>query len=109
MSQSVSSNGVGVQGWRQLLSMKESILGQYDLARSRAASHEVQVFHGRVAEAAVREWLAEFLPQRYGVTPGYIVSQGLPETVPLRHFDAPAKSGGLTKRCSRQAAREVDR
>jgi hypothetical protein len=67
--------------------MKESILGQYDLARSRAASHKVQVFHGRVAEAAVREWLAEFLPQRYGVTPGYIVSQGLPETVPLRHFD----------------------
>jgi hypothetical protein len=87
MSQPVSSNGVGVQGWKQLLSMKESILGQYDVARSRAAYHEVQVFHGRIAEAAVREWLTEFLPQRYGVTPGYIVSQGLPETVPLRHFD----------------------
>lgn len=87
MSQSLSGNGIGVQGWRQFLSMKESILGQYDLARSRTASHEVQVFHGRVAEAAVREWLAEFLPQRYGVTAGYIVSQGLPDTTPLKHFD----------------------
>lgn len=83
----ISGNRVGIQGWRQFLSMKETILGQFDLARSRAASHEVKVFHGRVAEAAVRQWLTEFLPQRFGVTAGYIVSQGLPDTAPLKHFD----------------------
>jgi hypothetical protein len=87
MSKPIRAYGSGVQGWKQFLSTKESILRKYDLAHQRASSHMVKVFHGRVAEAAVREWLCEFLPQRYGVTAGYIVSQGVSDKVPLRHFD----------------------
>lgn len=50
------------------------MLDAFDSAREKARSHEVETFHGRVAEAKLREWLSSFLPKRYGVTSGYIVS-----------------------------------
>ena len=77
----------GTQGWRQFLTARQKMLDAYDRARSQARAHEVEVFHGRVAEAQVREWLASFLPKRYGVTSGYIVSQGQTESTRLPHFD----------------------
>lgn len=77
----------GTQGWRQFLSAKKKMLDAYDRAKGQAKAHEVEVFHGRVAEAQVREWLAGFLPKRYGVTSGYIVSQGQTENTKLPHFD----------------------
>ena len=78
---------VGVQGWRQFLTAKEEMLAAYDQARTQARSHEVETYHGLVAESAFRRWLEEFLPKRYGVTSGYIVSQKLDENDRLPHFD----------------------
>ncbi|MGD0820981.1 MAG: DUF6602 domain-containing protein [Desulfomonilia bacterium] len=44
-------------------------------------------FHGKVAEAEFRKWLASFLPKRYGITSGYIVSTGLKSGDKTPHFD----------------------
>ena len=75
------------QGWKQILTARKEILDAYDRAREQAKAHEVETYHGRVAEAACRKWLAGFLPKRYGVTPGYIVSPGIPSNVKVPHFD----------------------
>lgn len=63
------------------------MLDAFDRAREKARSHEVEVFHGKVAEAEFRKWLSGFLPKRYGVTPGYIVSPGLKSSDKTPHFD----------------------
>ena len=75
------------QGWRQIHTARKEVLHAYDRALDQAKLHEVEVFHGRVAEASIRKWLQEFLPKRYGVASGYIVSAGLPSTTKAPHFD----------------------
>jgi hypothetical protein len=75
------------QGWKQISSARKEILDAYDSARDKTKAHEVEIFHGKVLEAALRKWLAEFLPKRYGVTSGYVVSPGIPSSVKAPHFD----------------------
>jgi hypothetical protein len=75
------------QGWTQFLTTRKGLLDAYDLAKDRAASHKVRVLHGRSGEAGVRKWLSEFLPQKFGVTSGYIVSAGLKHDVKTPHYD----------------------
>jgi hypothetical protein len=75
------------QGWRQILTARREILDAYDRAREQARQHEAEIFHGRVAEAAFRKWLAGFLPKRYGVAAGYVVSAGLTGTTKVPQFD----------------------
>lgn len=75
------------QGWRQMLTARHEVLSIFDRARNQAKAHEVETYHGRAAEAAVRKWLADFLPARYGVTSGYVVSPGLPSNARAPHFD----------------------
>jgi len=67
---------VGIQGWRSFLGAKKAMLDAYDQARVNAKGHEIEVSHRPVAEALFRKWLSDFLPKRYGVTSGFIVSQG---------------------------------
>lgn len=64
--------------WQQFLLAKRAILSEYDRAKAHATTQPVAVHHGNVGEAAVRDWLATFLPKRFGVTSGYIRSQGVP-------------------------------
>ena len=75
------------QGWKQFLTSRKEMLDAYDRAREKAKSHEVETFHGKVAEAELRKWLTNFLPKRYGVTSGYIVSPGLRSAEKTPHFD----------------------
>ncbi|WP_330149745.1 DUF6602 domain-containing protein [Shewanella xiamenensis] len=75
------------QGWKQFLTSRKELLDAYDRARTKARGHEVQVYHGKVAEAEFRKWLTSFLPKRYGVTSGYIVSSGLNSTTKTPHYD----------------------
>jgi hypothetical protein len=63
------------------------MLDAFDAGRRKARGHEVEVYHGRVAEAEFRKWLEGFLPKRFGVTPGYVVSQGQRGSVKYPHFD----------------------
>jgi hypothetical protein len=75
------------QGWKQLLTSRQEMLHAFDRAKQKAKAHEVETFHGNVAEAELRKWLSGFLPKRYGVTPGYIVSPGLKSSEKMPHFD----------------------
>jgi len=75
------------QGWKQIATGRDQILSAYDRARAKARAYEVEVLHGKVLEGEVRKWLSAFLPKRYGVTSGYIVSPGIPSTVRAPHFD----------------------
>lgn len=75
------------QGWRQFLTARHEMLAAYDSARAKAKVHEVETYHGNVAEAEFRRWLSGFLPKRYGVTAGYIISQGVKSGEKAPHFD----------------------
>jgi len=75
------------QGWKQILACKLTMLAKYDTAKMQDGAHEVQTYRGRVAEAEFRNWLQAFLPARYGVTLGYVVSAGMKSTQKLPHFD----------------------
>jgi hypothetical protein len=75
------------QGWKQFLSAREEMINSYERAKTKVASHKVKVNQGRVAEAEFRKWLSSFLPKRYGVTSGYIISQGLGENDFTPHYD----------------------
>jgi hypothetical protein len=61
---------LGTQGWRQLLTCKKELLDAFDRARQHSRAHEVETYHGIVAEAQFRNWLSDFLPKKYGVTAG---------------------------------------
>jgi hypothetical protein len=76
-----------VQGWAQFLTSKQEMLDAYDRTRTQAKSHEVETYHGEVAEEYFRGWLGTFLPKKYAVTAGHVVSQGNREETKLPHFD----------------------
>lgn len=67
--------------WQQFLVARSRILARYDAAREHARTQPVKTHHGVVGEAVVRDWLAEFLPKRFGVTARYIKNQA-----PIRPF-----------------------
>jgi hypothetical protein len=77
----------GSQGWKQFLQGKKDIIAKYDSAKNKANAHEVATFHGNVAEALLRQWLTTFLPRRFGVTSGFIVSPDPCKGQKLPHFD----------------------
>lgn len=86
MSEGLKLN-IPTLGWEQVLTGRKKILDEYDRARTQARGHEVEAYHGRAGEAAVREWLSTFLPKRYGVTSGYIISAGLDSGEKMPHYD----------------------
>ena len=75
------------QGGKQFLTARKEMLDAFDNAKTQAKKNIVQTKHGVVAEAGFRKWLSDFLPKRYAVTSGYIISQGLPENTKAPHFD----------------------
>ena len=78
---------IGTSAWEQIIGRKKEMLDAFDAGKRKAKGHEVQTYHGRVAEAVFREWLSEFLPKRFGVTSGYVVSQGQRGDAKFPHFD----------------------
>lgn len=63
------------------------MLTAYDLAKDLENNKLVKVRHGLVAEAEFRKWLSEFLPKRYAVTAGYIISPGISSKEHMVHYD----------------------
>ncbi len=74
-------------GWKQFLIARDEMLTAYDSARMHSQKRQVQTGHGVVAEAEFRKWLSNFLPKRYGVSAGFIISQGVPNSEYLVHYD----------------------
>jgi hypothetical protein len=75
------------QGWKQFLAARTRMLAAYDLARDLENNKLVKTRHGRVAEAEFRKWLSEFLPKRYAVASGYIISPGISSSEHMVHYD----------------------
>jgi len=75
------------QGWKQFLTARKEMLDTYDKAKTHSKAHKVETYHGKVAEAEFRKWLINFLPKKYGVTSGYIISQGVSDLTKAPHFD----------------------
>lgn len=75
------------QGWKQFLTAKNEMLSAYDRAREHSRKRVVQTGHGNVAEGEFRKWLSNFLPKRYGVTSGYIISPGIADSEKFIHYD----------------------
>ncbi|MFT6922195.1 MAG: hypothetical protein ACJA1C_001197 [Crocinitomicaceae bacterium] len=78
---------VPAQGWKQFLTSRKEMLDSYDRARTHSGKHKVQTSHGNVAESEFRKWLSAFLPKKYAVTSGYIISQGISDNEKAPHFD----------------------
>ncbi|WP_281921909.1 DUF6602 domain-containing protein [Flavobacterium collinsii] len=77
----------GFIGWREFLSNRQEILVQYDNALEKNSNRPVRTSHGNAAEAAFRKLLSNHLPQRYGVTSGYIIPDIVSTDYKLYHFD----------------------
>jgi hypothetical protein len=78
----------GTVGWQEFASNRSQILAQYDLANAHEASRPVKTEHGVTGEAAIRQWLTDFLPGKYRVTSGYIIPDIIQTTdYKLYHHD----------------------
>lgn len=80
-------------GWSQFTTQKRKMICDFQIFKDMGENRPTETDKGRYAEALFRSWLDEFLPARYGVTSGYIISQR-DSTVPrsalkgkLRHYD----------------------
>lgn len=79
--------GLPVQGWKQFLASRKVMLDNFDKAKIYSKGHKVETSHGNDAEAEFRKWLSNFLPKRYAVTSGYIISSGIQDKERFPHFD----------------------
>jgi hypothetical protein len=77
----------GAQGWEQFLASKHDMLYRFELAQRYSRSHRVRTWQGTTAEAVFREWLSQFLPKRFGVSAGRIISQGKTQADLTPHYD----------------------
>jgi hypothetical protein len=75
------------QGWKQFLTARKSMLDAFDKAKQQDALHETHTYRGTVAESEFRAWLSNFLPKKFGISPGYVISQGTSDDTKALHFD----------------------
>src|SRR5688572_9465115 len=75
---------VGVESF---LAERAALLDAYDKAKRQAAEDPVRTEHGIAAERIFRDWLSTFLPKRYGVTKGYIITYNWEYEGPLEEWD----------------------
>lgn len=66
---------------------KRKLITQYEIAKIQAREDPVQTEHGVAAEALVRDWLRSFLPQKFGVCKGYVITPKLGYEGVLEEWD----------------------
>lgn len=69
------------------LTMRKKLLYDYEVAKDQTHDDAAKVEHGNVGESVVRNWLEEFLPKRFGVCKGYIITNNLDYSGPLEEWD----------------------
>lgn len=77
----------GYFGWREFQRNRRDLLSEFDRAKEYNASRPVRTEHGNAGEAALRKWLSDYLPARYGVTSGYVIPDIVVTDYKLYHFD----------------------
>ncbi|HEX9503911.1 MAG TPA: DUF6602 domain-containing protein, partial [Patescibacteria group bacterium] len=71
-----------VSGWVEFITEKLAMLDTFERSKIQIVNRPTQTGKGPVAEAEFRQWLRQFLPKKYSVTSGYIISQA--DTFTLR-------------------------
>ncbi|SRR6266851_307153 len=66
---------------------RSKLLKEYDTAVEQAGDDPVKTEHGVSCEAHFRTFLEQFLPKKYGVTKGYIITPDLNYAGPLEEWD----------------------
>jgi hypothetical protein len=85
--------GFTMSGWSQFTTQKSKMVSDFRIFTEMSDNRPTETDKGRFAEALFRDWLEQFLPAKYGVTAGYIISQKdsvLPRQAlkgKLRHYD----------------------
>lgn len=74
-------------GLTALTAERSKLLQEYDAAVQQAADDPVKTEHGVSCEAHFRSFLQSFLPKKYGVTKGYIITPDLEYAGPLEEWD----------------------
>jgi len=77
----------GFFGWREFRRNRKDIIAEFLKAKEYNASRPVHTAHGPAGEAALRNWLSNFLPSKYGVTSGYVIPDEIVTAYTLYHFD----------------------
>lgn len=74
-------------GLTALNAERSKLLKEYDAAVEQADDDPVKTTHGVSCEAHFRAFLEAFLPKKYGVTKGYIITPDLEYAGPLEEWD----------------------
>jgi len=74
-------------GVDSFFAQRDELLNAFDKAKKQAADDAVKTEHGTIGEAEVRTWLETFLPKRFGVCKGYIITTNLQFAGPLDEWD----------------------
>lgn len=82
-----SQEKYGKVGWREFFENRKKILDKFDQAKRLNTNRPLQTSHGVVVEQAIRDWLTEFLPGKYGVTSGYVIPDLVSMEYKLYHYD----------------------
>ena len=77
----------GLVGWKEFHNNRKEILSEFKRAKEYNVSRPVRVQHGKAGEAAVRKWLSDYLPKKYGVTSGFVIPDVIAAEYKLYHFD----------------------
>ncbi len=70
-----------------LLAERKELLDRYDAVKMKGGYDAVESQHGNAAEDYFRAFLAEFLPKKYGVTKGHVITPGLGYAGDLEGWD----------------------
>ncbi len=62
-------------GWSQFTTQKVKMVSDFRIFEEMSENRPTATDKGKYAEALFRKWLEQFLPAKYGVTSGYIISQ----------------------------------
>ncbi len=67
--------GFTMSGWSQFTTQKSKMGSDFRIFTEMSDNRPTETDKGKFAEALFRDWLGQFLPAKYGVTSGYIISQ----------------------------------
>jgi len=85
--QKLNDKRYGLVGWKEFHNTRKEILSEFNRAKEYNVSRLVRVQHGKAGEAAVRKWLSDYLPKKYGVTSGFVIPDVIAAEYKLYHFD----------------------
>lgn len=77
----------GFIGWKEFLTNRKELLDEYDKAKQKNSNRPIRTSHGIAGESAFRKLLKNHLPERYGITSGYIIPDIISSEYLLYHFD----------------------